>query len=50
MASMKPTGPSAMVWETPLRVSWMLTGPDSVWMAPWPTKMMPATMAIGSRT
>ena len=26
MASMKPIGPRGMVWVTPLRASWMLTG------------------------
>ena len=49
MASMKPTGPRAMVWVTPLRASWIVTGPARVCTAPWPTKMMPATKAIGSR-
>ena len=27
IASMKPIGPRAMVWVTPFRASWMLTGP-----------------------
>ena len=49
MASMKPTGPTAMVWLTPFRASWMLTGPLKVSTAPWPTKMRPATMAMGVR-
>ncbi len=49
MASMKPTGPTAMVWLTPFRASWMWTGPLKVWTAPWPTKMSPPTKAMGSR-
>ena len=50
MASMKPTGPTAMVCETPLRALWMLTGPPSVSTAPWPTKIRPPTMAMGVST
>ena len=50
MASMKPTGPRAMVWETPFSELWMLTGPPKVSMAPWPTKIRPAMMAMGVRT
>ena len=34
MASMKPTGPSGMVWVTPLRALWMWAGPSRVWIAP----------------
>ncbi len=51
MASMKPTGPSAMVCETPLkRVVHVDRAAQRLHAAPWPTKMRPPTMAIGSRT
>ncbi len=49
MASMKPIGPRAIVWVTPLMTSWMLTVPASVSTAPWPTKMIPPTKAMGRR-
>ena len=48
MASMKPIGPRAIVWETPFSASWTLTVPARVCTAPWPTKMIPATNAIGN--
>ena len=49
MASMKPTGPAAIVWDTPFRALWMCAGPARVCTAPWATKMIPATKAIGKR-
>ena len=48
MASMKPTGPTAMTWVILFKTSWMCTGPLRVCAAPWPTKMSPNTKAIGS--
>ena len=44
---MKPIGPRAIVWLTPLSELWKLTVPASVCTAPWPTKMIPATNAMG---
>ncbi len=49
MASMNPMGPRGIVWVTPLRTSWTLTGPASVCTAPSPTKTSPATKATGTR-
>ena len=49
IASMKPIGPRAIVWVTPLSASWTHIGPLRVSTAPWPTKMMPGTKANGSR-
>jgi hypothetical protein len=49
MASMKPIGPRAMVWVTPFSASWMLTVPAKGLTAPWPTKMIPKTKAIGNK-
>ena len=50
IASMNPTGPTAMVCETPLSMSWMWTGPLNVSTAPWATKTKPVRVAMGSRT
>ena len=50
MASMKPIGPRAIVWVTPLSASWKLMVPARVSTAPWATKIMPEMNAIGSRT
>jgi hypothetical protein len=49
MASMKPTGPRAMVWVTPFNESWKVVVPARVCTAPWPTKMRPAMKAMGAR-
>jgi hypothetical protein len=45
---MNPIGPRAMVWDTPLMASWMEMVPASVCTAPSPTKINPATKAIGN--
>ena len=49
IASMKPVGPRAMVWVTPVSALWTTIGPLSVSMAPWATKMTPRTNANGNR-
>ena len=46
---MKPIGPRGMAWVTPFRWSLTLIGPARVCTAPWPTKMIPATKAMGTR-
>ncbi len=46
---MNPIGPRAMVWVTPFNRLWISTGPPSVCTAPWPTKMMPNTKAMGKK-
>ncbi len=47
IASMNPIGPRGMTWVTPFKASWTVTVPSSVCTAPWPTKMIPKTNAMG---